>query len=86
MIFRQLLIDFLEKNNIPQYRAKQLLNAVYHEGKHNYADIKVLPISVRDLLEKEFPIFSFTVKKEVVSKSGNVVKTLFRLIKKQSFI
>ena len=79
MIFRQLLIDFLEKNNIPQYRAKQLLNAVYHEGKHNYADIKVLPISVRDLLEKEFPIFSFTVKKEVVSKSGNVIKTLFKL-------
>lgn len=79
MIFRQPLIDFLEKNKLPPYRAKQLLNAVYSEGKHNYSDIKVLPKNVRDLLEKEFPIFSFTVKKEVISATGNVIKTLFKL-------
>lgn len=79
MIFGQPLIDFLEKNNIPRYRAKQLLNAVYCEGKHNYADIKVLPKNVRDLLEKHFPIFSFVVEKEIVSSDGNVIKTLFKL-------
>lgn len=79
MIFRQPLIDFFKKRNIPQYRAKQLLHAIYREGKNSYDDIKVLPQDLRLELKKHFPIFSFTIAKEIRAISGNTIKTLFKL-------
>ncbi|MBI4994338.1 23S rRNA (adenine(2503)-C(2))-methyltransferase RlmN [Candidatus Peregrinibacteria bacterium] len=79
MIFKQPLLEFLKENFIPLYRADQLLHAVYGEGKNTYESIKTLPQNLRKQLEENFPIFSFTVKKEVVSKSGDVIKTLFKL-------
>lgn len=79
MIFRQPLIDFFKKRNIPQYRVKQLMHAVYCEGKKSYDDIKVLPKDLRTELKKHFPIFSFTISKEIISNSGNTTKTLFKL-------
>lgn len=77
MISRQSLIGFLKCNAVPIYRSKQILHAIYHEGKNSYESIKTLPRDLKILLEKNGPIFSFDISDE--TKSDDTIKTLFRL-------
>lgn len=79
MISRQFLIEFLKNNAVPLYRAKQILHAVYHEGKNSYKSMKTLPRDLQILFGKNIPIFSFDIASEVISKLEDTVKTLFRL-------
>ncbi len=79
MISKQALKELLNLNKIPAYRYKQILHAVYSEGKNSYNDIKVLPADLRNLLKEHVPIFLFKVANEVVARDKRVQKTLFRL-------
>lgn len=79
MLSKQDIAEFFTKRRIPEFRIRQILRAVYREGKSDFRQIAVLPKHLRELLQNSFPLFSFTVANEVVSKSGDTVKTLFRL-------
>lgn len=69
---------FLEKG-IPEYRVKQVLQGIYKEGKSTFADVKVLPKNVKNLLTNSCKLYSFTVDREVSSGNGDTIKTLFKL-------
>ncbi|MBP9718345.1 23S rRNA (adenine(2503)-C(2))-methyltransferase RlmN [Candidatus Gracilibacteria bacterium] len=73
------LIELCKELGVPTFRAKQVLQAIYKEGKNSYADIAVLPKEVREIFTERAPIFCFTVEREVKSPLGNTVKTLFKL-------
>lgn len=69
----------LEQHGLPVYRAQQIVHALYKEGKSDYENFSVLPKNLRQLFAKELPVFCFEVAREVSSKTGDTVKTLFKL-------
>lgn len=73
------LLEICKELDIPAFRARQVLQAVYKEGKSSYEDIKVLPADMRSIFAEKSPIFCFTVEREVKSTTGNTIKTLFKL-------
>lgn len=79
MISKQTIEAYCKEKHLPIYRAKQILYAIYKEGKGSFDEISVLPKAAREDLKNDLPIFSFEVAREVVSKSGDTVKTLFKL-------
>jgi len=79
MITKEDLSKFLKENKVPAYRLKQVLQAVYKEGKGDFNEISVLPKTVLDLLVANFSVFSFELEKEVISTNGETVKALFKL-------
>lgn len=79
MISKQTIEAYCKEKNLPMYRVKQILRAIYKEGRGSFAEITVLPKGVKEEIKNGLPIFSFGVAREVVSKSGDTVKTLFKL-------
>ena len=79
MLTKQALTTFFEEKEVKPYRVKQVLHAIYHEGKSDYQAMTVLPKSLRDLLQTHVPILSFTVVREVKSSTEDTVKTLFKM-------
>lgn len=79
MICKDSLEKFLAQRNIPAYRTKQILHAVYKEGKDSFSQMTVLPKTTRDVLSRGIDIFSFKEASERISASGNAIKTLLRL-------
>lgn len=78
MIYKQALEDYLKTNNIPAFRGKQVLHAVYKEGIRDIQDIKVLPKNIKERL-KDLSVFSLKMERETVSKQKDTVKALFKL-------
>lgn len=79
MNFQQTYLEFCAKQKIPKYRVDQIFRAIYKEGKQDYRSMSVLPKELQELLEKEMPLFTWTIEREVASKTGDTVKTLFKL-------
>lgn len=79
MISKQVIAAYCKEKAIPAYRAKQILHAIYKEGKRNFSDISVLPRELQKSFASDMPIFSFEVAREVASPTGDTVKTLFKL-------
>ncbi|KKU80066.1 MAG: putative dual-specificity RNA methyltransferase RlmN [Candidatus Peregrinibacteria bacterium GW2011_GWA2_47_7] len=73
------MTEAFKAKKIPSYRVKQIFHAIYKEGVSDYRAIKILPEDLREMLAKDFPIFPFSVTREVISKNGVTVKTLFKL-------
>jgi len=73
------LEEIVEKYQLPAYRTKQILHAVYQEGISSFHAITSLPKILRESLEKELPILSFTVKKIITAKNSQAIKALLRL-------
>lgn len=76
MIALNKLKNFLKKEGIPSYRANQVFQAVYKEGKSNYDDIHVLPKYVKKTLKDNIPILSFKILSEQKSKDSSAIKSL----------
>jgi len=79
MIEKTKIIEFLKKNEIPAFRASQIIHAVYKEGKSSYDEMPVLPKEVRKLLTENIPILSFVVERQSESKKSDTIKALFKL-------
>ena len=67
---------FLTDNKQPNFRLKQIINAVYKENYINFNDIQVLPIDLRDKLSENFDIIPFTIDKILKSKDTLSYKAL----------
>lgn len=68
-----------EKHQLPAYRLKQLLNAVFKQGISDYDQITTFPKHLRDLLKSELPIFSLKPVLHVVSQKKDTEKALFEI-------
>ncbi|MBU1445937.1 23S rRNA (adenine(2503)-C(2))-methyltransferase RlmN [Patescibacteria group bacterium] len=68
-----------EQNGIPAYRANQVFQAIYNEGKMAYSQMSVLPTDVRMFLDAHIPIMSIGVISENISTHDKSHKVLFEL-------
>jgi 23S rRNA (adenine2503-C2)-methyltransferase len=69
----------LEKLGIAKFRAAQIFNAVYKEGKIDYAQMSTLPKDLREKLSANFPILSVKPARTLASADKNTIKILFEL-------
>lgn len=73
------LEKFLEQKRQPKFRLQQILKAVYQDGVLNFGEITVLPKEMRETLDRELRILSFSVEKVLVSKNKDSHKALLKL-------
>jgi 23S rRNA (adenine2503-C2)-methyltransferase len=73
------LEKFLEKNSQPKFRLEQIRKAIYQDGVSSFEDISTIPKDLREKLESEIKILSFTAEKILVSDDGKSIKALIKL-------
>ena len=69
------LIDWSE----PKYRARQILDWVYHKPVTGFSALSNIPPALRERLNSEFVFQSLEPVTEVKSRDGNTTKVLFKL-------
>ncbi len=62
---------------IEPYRAKQIHQAVFKEGKSEYVEMTTIPATTKKKLQNELPILSLRLVKNSISTDGTVQKALF---------
>ncbi len=83
MLAIQEVIEKLKSQGVPRFRALQLVQAVFKEGKNNYDQITTLPKNLKELLPKLLPIYSLNIVKCQESKDQQTEKCLFETHDKQ---
>jgi len=73
------LSEFIEKNNLPQYRLKQAIKAVYGEAVADFSEITTMPQELREQLGRELRILSFTPLEVLAAKDRRSFKALLEL-------
>jgi 23S rRNA (adenine2503-C2)-methyltransferase len=70
---------WMKSNNHPEYRAKQVFEAIYTKAITDLNEIKVLPLELRTLLCSEFYISEINEYKQFISNDGTI-KYYFKFI------
>ena len=73
------LQDFLTEKGEKPYRAKQIIDWLYHKPVESFEAISNIPPKLRQELADEFAFRSLEPVTEKTSKDGETTKTLFRL-------
>jgi 23S rRNA (adenine2503-C2)-methyltransferase len=63
--------------SLPAYRALQLMQAVFREGKEDFAQMTTFPADLRLNLREKVKIMSLSLSRTVKSKDGSTEKALF---------
>lgn len=79
MISKENLSMLVANDNLPAFRVKQILQAVYKEGISDFSQITTLPPAFREKLEKEQTLYCFEILKKLQSPDGRTVKALFKM-------
>lgn len=69
--------EFLKQNKFPNYRMKQITNAIFPGRINNFNEITVLPKSLRDMLIEEFGESILNIVPLKAQQSTQVSKVLF---------
>jgi len=75
----ELLRTYLKEKGEPEYRAAQVLKAVYRDGAAHYREISVLPAALRKELETAVPMQSSTAAVVKASSDGTTYKAVLKL-------
>jgi len=70
------LINFLENQNIPSYRAKQIHEWLWKKRAVNFNEMTSLSLSLRDLLEQNFCLNAVKIHKAERSNDGTIKYSL----------
>lgn len=73
------LTDFCKRHDIPAFRAKQIMHAIYQEGVETFDHITTIPKPVQKLLTENLKISTVTPLAQEESADGSTVKILFKL-------
>ncbi len=73
------LSEILEKNNLPGYRLKQVIKAVYKDAVSGFSEITVIPKELREKLSAELEILSFSTVTVLISPDKKSHKALLEL-------
>jgi len=73
------LIEFLDRNNFPKFRAEQIWQGLYQHLWNSTAQFTTLPKSLKDLLDNHFRFTGLESKKVIQSQDHETTKTLFYL-------
>lgn len=70
------LNEFLESNNHPNFRFKQIINAIFKNDCDSFDKINNLPKDLRDQLSKSLTIIPFQTKEVLISKDKKSIKAI----------
>jgi 23S rRNA (adenine2503-C2)-methyltransferase len=73
------LRSILKEKGIPQFRANQVYQAVFKNGKSSYSEIHVIPDDLKEFFEKKAPIYSLKLLDQKQSPLKDTIKALFEL-------
>lgn len=73
------LSSFIEKNKLPKYRFKQIIQSIYVDGVRDFSEITTIPKDLREKLSKEINILSFSLGRVQASKDKKSFKALLKL-------
>ncbi|MFH1661674.1 MAG: 23S rRNA (adenine(2503)-C(2))-methyltransferase RlmN [Candidatus Falkowbacteria bacterium] len=71
--------NFLESHNIPAYRLKQIIKAVYIDSVNSFSEISALPKDLREKMDKEIKILSFDIENVLISDDKKSFKAVLKL-------
>jgi len=71
--------QFLEEKKLPKFRLKQILKAVYQDSVSCFSEISTLPKDLREELDKEINILSFSPDEIQTDKKDQTKKVLLKL-------
>ena len=71
--------DFFKKNNIPAYRLKQVIKAIYQDSVSSFEEIFVLPKDLRKEMTEQIDILPFGKFEIFISKKKDSYKALLEL-------
>ena len=72
------LIEWMAAQGYPAFRARQLFRWLYHNLAAEYDEITVLPIGLRELLQRELPLPAIEPVHEVHTDDDETVKVVYR--------
>ncbi len=75
--------EFLRSNNEPDYRIKQITNAIFKQRISRFEDMKVLPKLLREDLINNFGETVLNIKLLAEQNSEQVTKVLFEVSKNE---
>lgn len=78
------LENIIAKNNLPNYRARQIKKAVFDEAKASFLDISNIPLDLRIELNDEIKILPFEIPEVLVSSDKRAIKALLLLEDKRT--
>ncbi len=70
---------FLKENGQPKFRLDQIKKAIFQDGISSFSEISTLSKDLREKLEKEMKVLSFSVEKVLVSRDKKSAKALLKL-------
>lgn len=71
--------NYLQEQNIPSFRLKQILEAYFKQGLSSFEEISSLPAPLRSELSKKFSWFSLKPEKLLGKRKEGAVKALLSL-------
>lgn len=71
--------EFLKSSNLPDYRLKQIIKAVYQDGVSNFSEITTISKDLREKMDQEIKILSFEAENVLVSRDKKSFKALLKL-------
>ena len=71
--------EFLKSNNLPDYRLKQIIKAVYQDGVSCFSEITTISKELREKMSKEIEILSFEAENVLESRDKKSFKALLKL-------
>ena len=71
--------NFIKEAGLPNFRIKQVQEALFKKGISTWQEATNLPADLRENLQKNFPLLSFTVGPVVVSQKDKAAKALLTL-------
>jgi len=74
------LENFLQSISEPSYRARQIYQAIYAEGKKSFDEFSTLPKETRRFLQENFVLRGFKKVDEITSKIDGTRKFLWQLM------
>lgn len=79
MLTHEQLAVYCQEHDIPAFRVKQIMQALYHEGAETFEEIGTLPKNLREELTRSLTISTVRPVAREVSSDGSTTKVLFEL-------
>ena len=74
------LTTYIEANDLPKFRLKQILKAIFQDSVSSFDEISTLPKDLREKISTEIDILSFELVDTQTDKNNTTYKALLKLL------
>jgi 23S rRNA (adenine-C8)-methyltransferase len=75
--------ELLKENGFPEFRYKQIANAIYKNYIKDFHEMGTIPKKMREMLDQNFSFETLSVDTQVTSADGQTTKILFKTSKSE---